>query len=149
MARKFLSQIDANSQRIINVADPTGAQDSATRKYVNQISQPKSLTLETPVAGDKIILWRTNKNITISSTVGVIVGGTNVVYQLRHNTDVSGAGTDTWTANKTVTSTTTGDIVTGTASDVSVASGEYVWVYIASVSGAVTQFHIDVNFTLD
>lgn len=109
----------------------------------------KSLTLETPAANDKIALWRTPVAITITSTVGVIVAGTNVVYQVRHGTDYSATGADTWTANKTVTSTTTGDVASSTASDVTVAANEYVWLFVVSISGVPTQFHLDVNYSID
>lgn len=109
----------------------------------------KAILLVPPTAATKYLMWKTPVAITIVSTVGVIAGGTNVVYQLRHGNDASAAGTDTWTTTKTVTSTTSGDVVTGTANDVTIAANEYIWLYVDTISGSVTNFNFTVNYTVD
>lgn len=69
MARKVATQLDLLSNRIVNVADPTGPQDAATKAYVDASAQGLDIK--------ESVLAATTANITLSGAQtidGVAVG---------------------------------------------------------------------------
>jgi hypothetical protein len=102
----------------------------------------KSVTIAGPQAGDSFTLFRTARETTLDSVVGLVSGG-SVTYELRFAADRSDAGTLA-TVSNTVTNTTTGDAAT--IQNQPIAAGRYVWVVITAVSGTVDEFNLSVEF---
>ena len=107
-------------------------------------SAPRSITIAQPQVNDSFTLFRTTRDTTISSVVGLVAGTSpSVTYELRYAADRTTAGTLA-TASDTVTNTTTGD--SATVQNQPIPSGRYVWVEITAVSGTVREFNLSVAF---
>jgi hypothetical protein len=105
-------------------------------------SAPRSVTIAGPAAGDSFTLFRTGRETTMASVVGLVSGG-SVTYELRYAMDRSTAGTLA-TVPDTVTNTTTGD--TATLQNQPVPADRWVWVEITGVSGTVDEFSLSIAF---
>lgn len=105
-------------------------------------SAPRSITIAGPLANDSFTLFRTSRETTIASVVGLVSGG-SVTYELRYAADRSTAGTLA-TVSDTVTNTTTGDAAA--IQNQPIPAGRYVWVKITAVSGTVDEFNLSVAF---
>lgn len=103
---------------------------------------PRSVTIAGPQAGDSFTLFRTSRETTVSSVVGLVSGG-SVTYELRYAADRTTAGTLA-TVSDTVTNTTTGDAAT--VQNQPIPSGRWVWVDITGVTGTVDEFSLSVAF---
>jgi len=103
---------------------------------------PRSITIAGPQIGDSFTLFRTTKETTISSVVGLVSGG-SVTYELRYAADRTATGSLA-TVSDTVTNTTTGDAAT--VQNQPIPAARYVWVVITAVSGAVSEFNLSVAF---
>jgi hypothetical protein len=103
---------------------------------------PRSITIVGPQLNDSFTLFRTTRETTISSVVGLVSGG-SVTYELRYAADRTTAGTLA-TISDTVTNTTTGDAAT--VQNQPIPSGRYVWILITAVSGTVNEFNLSVAF---
>lgn len=108
----------------------------------------KSVTIETPTSDDAITIFRTNKAITITKMVAVIVAGTSAVYTVRHSTDRTAAGNEVVTSGTTCNSLTTGTVTTS-FNDATVPADSFVWVDMGTITGSVTQFHLTIFYTVD
>lgn len=105
---------------------------------------PRSVTIAGPQAGDSFTLFRTSRETTLESVVGLVAGATpSVTYELRYAADRSTAGTLA-TVSDTVTNTTTGDAAT--VQNQPIPAGRYVWLKITAVSGTVDEFNLSVAF---
>jgi hypothetical protein len=105
-------------------------------------SAPRSITIAGPIAGDSFTLFRTSRETTLASVVGLVSGG-SVTYELRYASDRTTAGTLA-TVSDTVTNTTTGD--TATLQNQPIPAARWVWVDITAVSGTVDEFNLSVAF---
>lgn len=103
---------------------------------------PRSITIAGPQAGDSFTLFRSSKETTISSIVGLVSSG-SVTYEIRYAADRTDTGTLA-SVSDTVTNTTTGD--SATVQNQPIASGQWVWVEITAVSGTVAEFSLSVAF---
>lgn len=103
---------------------------------------PRSVTIAGPQAGDSFTLFRTSRETTVSSVVGLVSGG-SVTYELRYAADRTTAGTLA-TVSDTVTNTTTGDAAT--IQNQPVPSDRWVWLDITGVTGTVDEFSLSVAF---
>lgn len=107
-------------------------------------SAPRSITIAEPQTGDSFTLFRTTRQTTISSVVGLVAGTTpSVTYELRYAADRSTAGTLA-TASDTVTNTTTGDAAT--VQNQPIPAGRFVWIEITAVTGTVDEFNLSIAF---
>lgn len=105
-------------------------------------SAPRSITIAAPQAGDSFTLFRTARETTLASVVGLVSGG-SVTYELRYANDRTTAGTPA-TVSETVTNTTTGDAAT--VQNQPIAADRWVWIDITAVTGAVDEFNLSVAF---
>jgi hypothetical protein len=101
----------------------------------------KSVTIAGPQVNDSFTLFRTARETTLDSVVGLVSGG-SVTYELRFAADRTDAGT--LAVTDTVTNTTTGDAAT--IQNQPIPTGRYVWVKITAVSGTVDEFNLSVEF---
>jgi hypothetical protein len=102
----------------------------------------RSVTILLPVTNDEITLFRASGAMTITKLVAV---GGGFTYTVRKAADRSATGTEVVTGGSTVTSTTTGDTVTSFTS-ASIASGDYVWLKLTSVTGTPASFNLTMEF---
>lgn len=112
--------------------------------------QTKSVTIEQPIAGDDIAIWRFPNSITIYQIWAVLVGSStpSVDFDLRHAGFRSGTGTAILT--DTVSSTTAGDSWdTGDLNDANLSSTRWVRIEIDSVSGTVDELCLVIWYDED
>lgn len=105
-------------------------------------SAPRSITIAGPLLNDSFTLFRTTRETTINSVVGLVSGG-SVTYELRYAADRTTVGTLA-TVSDTVTNTTTGDAAT--VQNQPIPAARYVWVVITAVTGTVTEFNLSIAF---
>jgi hypothetical protein len=105
-------------------------------------SAPRSITIAGPLASDSFTLFRTARETTIASVVGLVSGG-SVTYELRYAADRTTTGTLA-TVSDTVTNTTTGD--SATVQNQPIPAARWVWIEITGVTGTVEEFSLSVAF---
>lgn len=129
---KTLNFFDGTSERTLNPEDS------------------KSVTIETPTLNDSISVFFTNKAITITKMVAVLVGSAtpSVAWTVRHSTDRSATGNEVVTGGTTTTSVSTGSVVTS-FNDATVPADSFVWVVVGTVTGTVGQIHLTVFYNGD
>jgi hypothetical protein len=99
-------------------------------------------------SGGQTVGFFTDKKITIRQINDVIVGGTNVVWNIKHAaTRNSGSPNKLWNSDRTTTSTSGAE--TSTFDDATIPAGSWVWLSITSVSGEVTQLEVTFHATFD
>lgn len=98
---------------------------------------PQVVWLASPQANDRRILLRAPQALTISRVDAVLTGGTSpaVSFSLRHDADVSAAGTAATSDSITTTSTTTGSASTSFQSP-NIPAGHWLWLEVTAVSGS-------------
>lgn len=113
--------------------------------YAVKNEAPKSITIAEPLAGDSFTLFRTSKDTTLDSVVGLVVGNSSplVSYELRYAADRTASGTVAVPLS-VVTNTTSG--ATASVQNMPVPSGSYVWVDIVTVSGVTSEFNLSIGF---
>jgi hypothetical protein len=156
------SELNLNSNKIVNVADPTANQDAATKKYVDDnkytdadakdaITRIASITLEDPTSSEDVTVFFTPVAITISEMRAVLLGSStpSVTWTIRHHaTDRSNAGNEVVTSGTTTTSTTSGSDVTS-FNDATIPADSFVWLETTAQSGTVDELHVSIVFTED
>lgn len=108
-------------------------------------ASPRSITIAQPQTSDSFTLFKTDREITISSVTGLVRGSStpSVTYEIRYASDRSTSGTLA-TVSDTVTNSTTGDAAT--VQNQPIPSGRYVWINITNVGGTVTEFNVSIAF---
>jgi hypothetical protein len=108
-------------------------------------ASPRSITIAGPQTGDNFTIFKTDREITISSVTGLVRGSStpSVTYELRYAADRSTTGTLA-TVSDTVTNSTTGD--SATVQNQPIPAGRYVWISITAVSGTVDEFNASIAF---
>jgi hypothetical protein len=108
-------------------------------------ASPRSITIAAPQTGDGFTLFRTDREITFSSVIGIVQGSStpSVTYEIRYASDRSTSGTLAM-APDTVTNSTTGD--SAAIQNQPIASGYYIWLKITNVSGTVDEFNVSIAF---
>jgi hypothetical protein len=108
-------------------------------------ASPRSVTIAEPQSGDSFTLFRTDREITISSVTGLVRGNStpSVTYEIRFDSDRDASGTLA-TVSDTVTNSTTGQAAT--VQNQPIPSGRYVWINITGVSGTVNEFNASIAF---
>jgi hypothetical protein len=130
---------DAHDGDVLTWIDPMNRWEH--RPPVNG-SAPRSVTIAGPQVNDSFTLFRTSRETTISSVVGLVSGG-SVTYELRYAADRTTAGTLA-TVSDTVTNTTTGDAAT--VQNQPIPADRWVWLKITGVTGTVAEFSLSVAF---
>jgi len=112
-------------------------------------TQSKGLFVEFPSSSEKVGMWMTPANITITAVKAVLVGSStpSVTYDLQHGSDIT-SGTAILSAPVAITSTTTPTSSTS-FNDATVPAGNYIWFVTNAQSGSVTSIWITVYYTID
>jgi len=107
----------------------------------------KGLTLEEPVNGDNITIFRTDVAITVQEVIAVSTGTSpNTTYSISYSTDRSAVGT-TLVASTTTAGTVNGDVATIT--NVNIPANSYVWFECSASSGTSVYLSLDIRYTED
>jgi hypothetical protein len=141
----------ATGKVVIYVVDgKIRAKDDAGNVYNMERLITKSISVENPVADDKVALFVTEEAITVREIRATLIGADtpSVTWTVKYGTDLSSAGTALVTAGTTTTSTTTGSTVT-TFNSASVPADNHVWLLVTAQSGTVGQIHLTVVYTID
>ena len=113
--------------------------------WVAPVSLTKTLTIEAPIAGDDITMFRTGAAITIVEVAAISIGTSpSTTYVLRHSTDRSSTGTLVTTSAAT-TSVTTGDVAT--LSDTTVPANSWVWFEASAATGTDVTLSVYIRYT--
>ena len=104
---------------------------------------PRSLIFNTPQPNDEQTLLYTNSVLTVSQVRGIIRDGTDVDFELRHA--VSRNLTGTLITSGTISNSDTG--ATTTIANASIPSGNYIWCELTGVTGIVSEFHLNIEFS--
>lgn len=139
--------------------DATGANYSTLvgtslvpKKYVDDkvadITNTKTLTLENPVNGDNISIFRTPYNLKIVEVASISFGTTpSTTFTMKFDSNRSATGTTIVNAT-TTTSVTTGDNATlTTPSGVSVPADSFIWIEVTGSSATNFILSIDIKYT--
>jgi len=112
-------------------------------------TQSVGLFVEFPSSSEKVGMWMTPANITITAVKAVLVGSStpSVTYDLAHGSDITSA-TAILSAPVAITTTTTPTSSTS-FSDATVPANNYIWFYTTAQSGTVTSIWITVYYTVD
>ena len=111
------------------------------------VSLTKTFTLQEPVSGDNITIFRAEVDITIVEVIGVLYGSNNQVsYQLKFDAGRNQSGTAI-TASDNINSQVGGDTATITTANVS--AGSWVWAEFTNPSTATANQYvtIDIRYT--
>ena len=107
----------------------------------------KGLTLEEPVNGDNITIFRTDVAITVQEVIAVSTGTSpNTTYSISYSTDRSAVGT-TLVASTTTAGTVNGNVATIT--NVNIPANSYVWFECSASSGTSVYLSLDIRYTED
>ena len=107
----------------------------------------RGLTLEEPVNGDNITIFRTDVAITVQEVIAVSTGTTpNTTYSISYSTDRSAAGT-TLVASTTTSGTVNGNVATIT--NVNIPANSFIWFECSASSGTSVYLSLDVRYTED
>ena len=148
---------------ILTVDDAAAADDNFARFTANGIEgltvaeakaalllpvyEEVTITIPSPVAADDFTIRTFDAATTLFEVASVIVGGTNVVFNLYHGNDRSAAGTKALTADVTENNKTTGTVTTGAVwADATLNAGDHLRLKVVSVSGTVTEFSCTVRY---
>jgi len=148
-----------NTHKITGVVDPTADQEAATKKYVDDTVQGSfslSITIESPVVGNRIALYFTNVAITVTEIRAAVYGTTpSVTWTIRHGTDfgllIEDGGAEICTGGTITTSDSVGsDLPTDDAfDDPTIVVDSFLSVGITAQTGIVTQLHLTIFYTKD
>lgn len=108
----------------------------------------KSLSIEQPLAGDSVTLWKTDKDLVITEVCAVILGSGSpaVSGNLYFDTNRSAASPSSlWASVPEVNSSGTGH-VWDSFSDATVPSGSWIWFEVDGVAGTVDEVHYTVRY---
>lgn len=106
----------------------------------------KALTITSPSATEKVVLFFTVEPVTVQEIRSVVTGSTpSVTFSIRFGADVSTAGTEVVTGGITVTNTTTG-LKTTSFSNPSIPGGVFIWLTTTATSGTVDLLNVSLAF---
>ena len=113
----------------------------------NKPTFTKSISILNPNEDDTFIMFRADRNLTISNMTGLVRGNSNpsVTYKVMYGSDRSAVGSTVVIAGSTTTSTTTGDSITS-FNNSTPSTNDFVWAYITGVAGTVDEFHLSLFF---
>lgn len=108
------------------------------------IYDAKSITILSPSASEKVLMFVARAACTVTRIDCVIGSATSVTFAIRKGTDPSGSGTAVVTAG--TTANTTASVQTVTSFDsASIASGDAVWITTSAISGTPSSLHVTVH----
>lgn len=113
---------------------------------VHGLLKHETYTYLDPNSGDEATIWWEDYPITIIKTTSVIVGGTSIDWDVKHDPDRSAGGNSLQGGATTESSTTTGT-TDATFFDPSVDANSFVWLELTSEVGTVEEFHITIYYT--
>lgn len=107
----------------------------------------KSITLVNPTNSENLLLFFTDKQLSLSQIRSVLAGSgsPSVTFSLRYGGDVSASGTEVVTGGITCTNTTTG-LSTTSFDNGTIAANSFVWLTTSAVSGSVDSLHLSITF---
>jgi hypothetical protein len=104
----------------------------------------KSVTIASPTASERIMLFRTDKELTLGSVVSIVRGSASpsVTWNVKFALDLTGLEQAAFTGagNQTTTSTTTGD--TDVPDTNPIPEGAWIWLITSDMSGTVDEFTV-------
>jgi hypothetical protein len=107
----------------------------------------KSVHVENPANGDRIVMWMNEESITIDGVSFVSLAGTDVDFDIEHNTTFAAGGTVIHTDTATSASGPEWDVTP--SGDQTVPTDSLVMLDIVDVAGSVTDFHVTVHYHTD
>ncbi len=121
------------------------------RRFVYALlrKKQKGVTIFDPVGGDSVSLWVPRHAITITDVSAHRQAGTNVTFNIEHGTDPSNPGTSLWSSNQVVTANTALDQTFDAFNDATVQADNVIKLEVVSVLGAVTEFHVTIEYLID
>jgi hypothetical protein len=137
--------VDTTNDKIYFCLDATA--NSAVWSESNALMPTKSFTLEEPINGDNITIFRTDVDITVQEVIAVSTGTTpSTTYTIRHGSNRSTTG-NLLVVSAATTSTTTGDVAT--LSDATIPADSWIWFICSASSGTNVYLSIDIRYTED
>jgi hypothetical protein len=89
------------------------------------------------------------EGLTLTRISGMIVGGTSVTYNIEDRTATNSSGTNTMSSDQVANSASASvDTTSFSSTPYNVGADHYLYIDIASVSGAVTAITVTISFTV-
>tara|TARA_R100000900_G_scaffold28666_3_gene22513 strand:+ start:1687 stop:2634 length:948 start_codon:yes stop_codon:yes gene_type:complete len=118
--------------------------DSTTVNNIVAQTLNKTITLEEPVNGDDITIFRTDVAITVKEVISVLVGsGTTVTHQLYHHPTRNSASANALTTSQNINTQLTGNA--STLSTAAIPADSWVWVEFTAPATATAGQYITID----
>lgn len=108
-----------------------------------------SATVIDPENGDSLTFLVPRVAITITGVSAHRQDGTSVVFNIKHGTNPSAPANSLWSSDETVTANTTIDQTFAAYNDATVPADNAIKLEITTVNGAVSEFHVTIEYTVD
>jgi len=137
----------ATDSNVFTDADHTKLNGIATGADVSVYHT--SATVIDPANGDSLTFLVPSTAITITGVSAHRQAGTSILFNVKHGPDPSTPANSLWSSDETVTANTTIDQTFAAFNDATVPADTAIKLEITTVTGAVTEFHVTLEYTVD